>query len=613
MTLAPGDNTTSLSTTGYNYDPSTQRLANISLPGGSYSANYLYFTNSNTASDQINTVEVQPTSGNPITITYLRDPSDLSRLEKVTYSGSQGTAFTDSLVDPSGNGRFNPIDQITGRDMTRTVLATNSGGTIVSQSEDDKYNYGYDPNHGDALTAVYDGNNNNAVLDSYNYDNAGNRTDLGTVNSVNDYGNYTYNARHDQTSEGNLNYGFDAKDRLISETPKVPAEGSIEETMGYDSGNHLMWLDFYQYHLGKWGTGPVESEHFVWDGDQMAAMLDGSNDLLQAYTYGPTGLIAISDYTQSLGNPSTYVVVSDLSGNVQGLLNPDGTVAASYHYGPFGENFNAVLSPALRGVDPNPFGFAGGYTDELSGLVYFHNRWYSPSQGRFITEDPLGVAGGENADTYARNDPVNNDDPSGLLTSHIVQWINNLGRKYVDPVLTRAVGRVAGPDAAQTFAESAAWLRGFGDEFSYQTDITRRLANGLEHPVQTYNGGLAVIDSRIAAANAALADGHNLALGELTGINRLAEGIYNAHVLGPPRPVGNSWTRFNYIGNGTASTLNTATVVVAVPESVYGFGNGVLTGVREANAMAALERSGLAFGKGCFVTGTPVLLAAGEP
>jgi hypothetical protein len=46
-------------------------------------------------------------------------------------------------------------------------------------------------------------------------------------------------------------------------------------------------------------------------------------------------------------------------------------------------------------------------------------------------------------------------------------------------------------------------------------------------------------------------------------MNRLAEGIYNARVLGPPQQLGGGWARFNAIGNGTVSTLNTAVIVGA--------------------------------------------------
>jgi hypothetical protein len=41
-------------------------------------------------------------------------------------------------------------------------------------------------------------------------------------------------------------------------------------------------------------------------------------------------------------------------------------------------------------------------------------RYYDPTVGRFISEDPLGVAAGINPYTFADGDPVNFRDPSGL-------------------------------------------------------------------------------------------------------------------------------------------------------------------------------------------------------
>ena len=41
-------------------------------------------------------------------------------------------------------------------------------------------------------------------------------------------------------------------------------------------------------------------------------------------------------------------------------------------------------------------------------------RWYDAQQGRFVSEDPIGLAGGINPYRFAGNDPVNKRDPTGL-------------------------------------------------------------------------------------------------------------------------------------------------------------------------------------------------------
>jgi len=60
------------------------------------------------------------------------------------------------------------------------------------------------------------------------------------------------------------------------------------------------------------------------------------------------------------------------------------------------------------------FRFAGAEYDQETGLYYMRARYYDPQLGRFLGEDPLGVAGGVNLYAYAGNDPVNMSDPSGM-------------------------------------------------------------------------------------------------------------------------------------------------------------------------------------------------------
>ncbi len=60
------------------------------------------------------------------------------------------------------------------------------------------------------------------------------------------------------------------------------------------------------------------------------------------------------------------------------------------------------------------FRYCGEYFDEETGLIYLRNRYYDPSIGRFITEDP--IKDGLNWYVYCGNNPVNFVDPSGYIT-----------------------------------------------------------------------------------------------------------------------------------------------------------------------------------------------------
>ncbi|MFC4346170.1 RHS repeat-associated core domain-containing protein, partial [Cupriavidus numazuensis] len=55
----------------------------------------------------------------------------------------------------------------------------------------------------------------------------------------------------------------------------------------------------------------------------------------------------------------------------------------------------------------------GQYHDEETGLYYNRHRYYDPYSGRFITQDPIGLAGGVNLYQYAPNS-TGWVDPLGL-------------------------------------------------------------------------------------------------------------------------------------------------------------------------------------------------------
>ncbi len=83
----------------------------------------------------------------------------------------------------------------------------------------------------------------------------------------------------------------------------------------------------------------------------MGAELNGQNQLLQSYAWGPDGrLLSITDYTG--GAPTNYQVVTDGSGSVEELLDSStGLIAASYQYDPSQSTVHDHKRPYMTGFE----------------------------------------------------------------------------------------------------------------------------------------------------------------------------------------------------------------------------------------------------------------------
>ncbi|EPY0179603.1 RHS repeat-associated core domain-containing protein, partial [Salmonella enterica subsp. salamae serovar 42:b:e,n,x,z15] len=105
-----------------------------------------------------------------------------------------------------------------------------------------------------------------------------------------------------------------------------------------------------------------------------------------------------------------------------------------------------------------------------SGLHYNRHRYYSPGQGRYITQDPVGLKGGWNLYTYPLN-PVTEIDPQGLAPS--------------------TFGTIFGPAMAGTFSgvDSVAHLPE-SERQSTLNDFSKM--RGMYNPLSDYVFGWAV-------------------------------------------------------------------------------------------------------------------------
>jgi RHS repeat-associated protein len=122
----------------------------------------------------------------------------------------------------------------------------------------------------------------------------------------------------------------------------------------------------------------------------------------------PIGLSQFYGQVSASGTPEWYL--TDLLGSVRQVVSPSGSVLDAITYDPYGSLYTQTNSS----YEPR-FGYAGGALDGLTGDYQFGSRYYSPTDGRWESEDPDGFwAGDANLYRYVFNAPTDWTDPSGL-------------------------------------------------------------------------------------------------------------------------------------------------------------------------------------------------------
>ncbi|HHU6994822.1 TPA: RHS repeat-associated core domain-containing protein, partial [Escherichia coli] len=95
------------------------------------------------------------------------------------------------------------------------------------------------------------------------------------------------------------------------------------------------------------------------------------------------------------------------------LISTEGATAWCAEYDEWGNQLNEENPHQLQQLIRLP----GQQYDEESGLYYNRHRYYDPLQGRYITQDPIGLKGGWNFYQYPLN-PVQYIDSMGLASKY---------------------------------------------------------------------------------------------------------------------------------------------------------------------------------------------------
>lgn len=193
-------------------------------------------------------------------------------------------------------------------------------------------------------------------------------------------------------------YRYDCQHRLIGITRP-------------DGGQSSYRYDAFGRRIAKTVDG--KTTEYFWQGDHLVA--ESSRDHYRSYLYEPGTFrpLALLD-GKGPSNACPFYYQLDHLGTPQELTDYSGEIVWSAKYNAYGK----VTQLAHGGGErlEQPLRFQGQYFDAESGLHYNRHRYYDPDLGRYLTQDPVKLAGGLNSYRYAVN-PTGWVDPLGLSGS----------------------------------------------------------------------------------------------------------------------------------------------------------------------------------------------------
>jgi RHS repeat-associated protein len=365
------DNTTakasqSLIDPSYTYDPNGNRIT-MTDPTGI--TRYTY--------DALNRLTfITNPKGQTITFEY----DALGRRTKMAYPNDIVTTYTYNAA-----GRLLSLEARLGAAEITSFQYTYDGvGNRTSMTDlDGIRSYTYDELH--RLIGVSHPQPSNPT-EFFSYDPVGNRLSSHLSAS------YSYDAANRLQQDDNFTYDYDDNGNMIEKTDKstgevtvyiYDAENRLTEIQKFDSGGGTpISTSRYLYDgLGRRIEKNMDGviTRYVYDNEDILLELDGDNNILARYTYGP----GIDEPLIMERDGESYFYHADGLGSIVSLTDGNGDMVQQYVYDTFGRIM------AQSEVARNPYAYAGREKDE-SSLYYCRTRYYNPEIGRFLTEDPMG-------------------------------------------------------------------------------------------------------------------------------------------------------------------------------------------------------------------------------
>lgn len=211
------------------------------------------------------------------------------------------------------------------------------------------------------------------------------------------------------TKSGTASFRYDQQGRLVSRV-----DGNRLITYTWDYRNRLTTIkdgttvakyryDAFGRRICKRVNGNLNC--YLYDGLNLLQEVDDNAGKTYNYLGGPAIDSLFCRIEKSTGEMECFHRNS--LGSVILVTDDNGQATTRYHYDPFGR-------PTINGGSTNHLLYAGREYDAESKLYYLRSRYYDPSTARFLSEDSLGLLGGDpNLYRYSLNNPITLSDPTG--------------------------------------------------------------------------------------------------------------------------------------------------------------------------------------------------------
>jgi RHS repeat-associated protein len=216
--------------------------------------------------------------------------------------------------------------------------------------------------------------------------------------------------------ERTTTYGWDSKDRLREVV--LSDGGRLRFT--YDAFGRRVRKDVLSAvpvgdALANWieGGGSIERRtvQFLWDGDVLCEEIDGRKEeraRKRVHVHRPGSFVPLLQAEQG----QVFGVVTDYVGMPKELLDERGRVAWRAEHDAWGAGVAVSRAEGTSTIE-SPFRLLGQYADAETGLAHVRFRYFDPLCARWLSPDPLGFFGGNNALGFDGS-PTVVVDPLGL-------------------------------------------------------------------------------------------------------------------------------------------------------------------------------------------------------